>query len=131
LPTGDAAWRAIRECGGNQIRCGSANYRVGGGAGTDTVSCTLSGSAPVHVSGHASSGGLGFDVTGDLGATGGTATIDVTGGQDAAALGRMTCTATPQVLGTGAIYADFICPDVGAAGCATEGTFVFESCSSE
>jgi hypothetical protein len=134
LPAGDPALRAVIACGGNQVRCGDADYRVGDGD-RDLVTCTTSGTDTVHVRAHASSGGASVDVVGVTSAAGAGVTVTVTDSAGKTLLDRARCTAVTHFAVAGTIYADFTCgaSDGGAQGgaaCVVRGTFVFEGCGS-
>lgn len=141
LPSGDPALRAIVSCGGNQVRCGAADYRVGDGD-RDQVTCTVSGTGTVHLDAHASSGGDAVEAVGDVSEQGAPITITATDATGTKVLDAARCTAVTRYATAGTIYADFTCDAVGAgdagsagdaggargAGCVVRGTLVFEGC---
>lgn len=134
LPEGDDAFTSIRTCGGNQIRCGNADYRVSTTVGT-TITCTVAPTQSFHVRAHLSqSNGTHFDVEGDVDSSGGTVTLSAgtAGASDAgtAEIGPTSCRVTTvPYLWPGTISADFECTSISdASTCAVRGTFVFENC---
>jgi hypothetical protein len=136
VPAGDDAFTSIRSCGGNQIRCGAADYRIGATEPGTTLTCVVAPSSRVHVGAHLSqANGAHFDVDGDIDASGGTVTISAGAAPDGGTVevGPTTCRVTDvQFLVLGSVWASFDCaPDGDAAACAARGTFVFESCSRE
>jgi len=131
LPSGADAFSSILECGGNQVRCGTADYRVAAG-GSLTLECTVSGVGPFHVNGKVTqAGGPSFEVSGDLTGDGGTVTVSAASGLDGGAAGPLSCTVAPQpILLPGAVLAHFDCTANAKPGeCTFRGTFVFEGCS--
>jgi len=135
IPAGNDAFDSIRSCGGNQIRCGSSDYRVGATSPGTTLTCAVVWSSKVRVRGHLSlASGAHFEVDGDIEASGGTATISAGAAPDGSAveLQPTPCRIDVEVLAPGTIWANFDCgPANDAATCAARGTFVFESCARE
>jgi hypothetical protein len=136
MPASDEAFTSIRSCGGNQIRCGGSDYRVGSAEPGTTLACVVILSSKVRVIGRVSSAsGAHFEVSGDIERSGGSVTVSAGARSDGsmAELEPTTCTVTKvQFLVAGGIWADFDCsPGGDAGGCAARGTFVFERCLKE
>jgi hypothetical protein len=138
LPGGDDAFTSIRTCGGNQIRCGTADYRVSAAVPGTTIVCTVAPTNSFHVRAHLTqANGTHFDVEGDIDSSGGTVTLSAgtAGAPDAGAieLGPVSCRVTEVLfLWPGTVSANFDCaPSTDASVCAARGTFVFENCARE
>lgn len=136
LPAGDDAFTSIRSCGGNQIRCGSSDYRISASDLGTTLTCVVAPSNQIRLSGHVSqTDGTHFDVEGDIDSTGGTVTISAGASSDGGAseLEPTSCRVTKvEFVAPGSIWANFDCgPSGDASTCAVRGTFVFESCLRE
>jgi hypothetical protein len=134
MPGGNEAFASIRACGGNQIRCGTADYRVSAAHLGTTITCAVTGSGPFRVRGHiARSSGEHFDVEGGL--DGGRGTVTVSAGTSneggTVELEPGSCRVTDvEFIAPGSIWANFDC-SVDLSTCATRGTFVFENCVRE
>ncbi len=136
VPAGDDAFTSIRSSGGNMIRCGSSDYRVGANDVGTTLTCVVAPSNQIRLQGHVSqTNGPRFDVAGNIDSTGGTVTISAGSPSDGGAieLEPTPCRVTKvEFLAPGTIWANFDCAPGGDAGsCAARGTFVFESCVKE
>jgi hypothetical protein len=136
LPTGDDAFTSIRSCGGNQIRCGSSDYRISANDLGTTLTCVVAPSNQIRLRGHVSqTDGTHFDVDGDIDSKGGTVTISAGTPPDGGAfeLEPASCRVTDvEFVVPGSIWAKFDCgPEGDASTCAVRGTFVFENCAKE
>jgi hypothetical protein len=136
MPAGDDAFTSIRSCGGNQIRCGSSDYRISASDLGTTLTCVVAPSNQIRLRGHVlQANGAHFDVDGDIDSTGGAVTISAGAAPDGGAivLEPTSCRVTSvEFLVPGSIWANFDCgPPGDAATCAVRGTFVFERCVKE
>jgi hypothetical protein len=133
MPPGDDAFSSIRSCGGNQIRCGSSDYRVGATDLGTTLTCTVATSGRIRLRGHVSqTNGPRFGVDGEIDSKGGDVTISAGAARDGSAieLGPISCRTDVRFVASGTIWANFDCaPDSDAATCTAHGTFVFEGCT--
>ena len=111
--------------------------RVIDGQDGASVGCQVVYPTPGTVSGSLEHGSMSFHVTGDVGATGGTAHISEYDPQNATTL-QGDCTLSiipPQEIAAGRIWASFACEAFSdpaqptGTSCSASGTFVFENCS--
>lgn len=150
IPAGPDAFSSILRCGGNQVRCGSADYRVSSETPGASVVCAVTGSGPFHVNARVSQGNFIFQVAGDVDVIGGadsgstpdassgrnlngSFTISAEEGNDGGAVGPLDCRAAsiPFLL-PGSIWASFDCTSgADPSACGLKGVFVFEHCDKE
>jgi hypothetical protein len=136
LPQGTDAFASILNCGGNQIRCGAADYRVAATDPNNALTCTVAFSTKFEVKAHVAwKGGVVFDIDGEVGGGGGTVTLSASASLEGSfvSFGPAPCriTSIPFIL-PGTIWATFDCSaDSDAGACAVRGTFVFEGCNTE
>lgn len=150
IPPGADAFSSILECGGNQVRCGGADYRVSSDTPGVSVACAVTGTGPFHVDARVSRGSAFFRITGVVDVVGGTdsggapdassgwnlrgaLTVSASSGADGGATGPLTCGfGKVSFVLPGSIWASFDCAsETDPLACSPKGVFVFEHCDEE